>query len=386
MNDRLLSMELLEAVAQVEAPRCLSIYLPTHPRWPDSDKDPVQFANLIGEAKHRLTECGLESRAVEQLLRAPTALLDDKDFWRHATAGMAYYLGDGHAEAYRLLTPPKPFVAVGETFHLRPAIPTAMLNRGFYVLAASMNSARLIRCTPTAAEEVVVPDMPQSFGSFAPREGRGSALQFHTRAPSGGGRRSAVFHGHGSGTDHRNDQLRRYLNEVQKAVTRLLAGEHAPLAVVAVDHVRAQYVEVNSYSNLVPAGVSGSPDEMSASDLREAGWAVVRTFLEGRQEQDVAAYARASGTNLTSTDLSECLRAAYEGRIRTLFVDQSANQWGALDEATGRLVPQESRGSGSQELLDLTALLTLRMGGTVHAMETERLPVPGPIAALFRFE
>ncbi|MBD3175723.1 MAG: hypothetical protein GF320_11120 [Armatimonadia bacterium] len=386
MSEHLLDTGELDQLAQLDAPYCVSIYMPTHPKWPESEQDPVRFGNLVSEAEERLLAGGLDKREVQQLLAPTEALREDQSFWRHGTQGLAYYLHDGGDAAFRLLDAPGRLVTVSESFHLKPAIPTAQKNRTYYVLALSQGAARLVECTPTSASKMDVPDMPDSLDHAIGYEGRESRIQFHTGTAGNGGDRRAMYHGHGKGADQKLEHLRKYLNQVQKSITRKLAGEGAPLILAGVDYVRSQYSELNDYAHMLSDGLSGNPEEMSEKDLQEAGWELVEPRFRVQEQEDLEAYARSAGTGRASSELVECLTGAHRGRVRALFVDRDAHRWGNYRLSTGDVEMHDSRQPGDRDLLNLAALLTLRMGGRVHAMESERLPAQTPIAALFRFE
>ena len=91
----------------VENPKgpCVSIFIPTHFKGPETQQDPIRLKNLLREAEQRLVE--LEIRPVEarELLAPAAALLDDADFWQHQSNGLALFMAEGFSATTSYLCP-----------------------------------------------------------------------------------------------------------------------------------------------------------------------------------------------------------------------------------------------------------------------------------------
>ncbi|MEQ9357779.1 hypothetical protein [Coleofasciculus chthonoplastes] len=94
-----------------------------------------------------------------------------------------------------------------------------------------------------------------------------------------------------------------------------------------------------------------------------------------------------SGNNQeqASDALKELVQAAYNQRIDSLFVALDHQQWGSFDPQSNTVQLHEQHQAGDQDLLDLAAVYTVLNGGTVFAVESERVPAQSPIAAVFRY-
>jgi hypothetical protein len=72
-------------------------------------------------------------------------------------------------------------------------------------------------------------------------------------------------------------------------------------------------------------------------------------------------------------------------RIDTLFLTGDDHLWGWFDEPGDRIVAHGSGAEGDIDLLDFSALMTLRQGGSVTLVAREALPPPGLSAAILRY-
>jgi hypothetical protein len=97
----------------------------------------------------------------------------------------------------------------------------------------------------------------------------------------------------------------------------------------------------------------------------------------------VAQYRQLAGTGRTAAEPEETVRAACEGRVETLFLPAGVQCWGRYDPAEGHLEMHEAPMPGDDELLNLTAVQTLRHGGTVYLLPQEEMPERGCLAAIY---
>ena len=83
----LLTNELLAEILSAQHAPCLSLYQPTHRRYPENQQDPIRFRNLLKELeaslrqKYPTAEAGL-------LLEPFEAIAHNRDFWNHTLDGL----------------------------------------------------------------------------------------------------------------------------------------------------------------------------------------------------------------------------------------------------------------------------------------------------------
>lgn len=121
--------------------------------------------------------------------------------------------------------------------------------------------------------------------------------------------------------------------------------------------------EANSYPYLLDKGIEGNPERMSAEELHRQGWEIVKPIFSKAQEDAVSRYKQLAGTGFTSNDVTETVRAAYQGRAELLFVDAGLQQWGAFNPDTDEVHLHQKAETDDIDLLDFAAAHTILNGG-----------------------
>ena len=368
---------------------CVSIYMPTHRAGRGIQQDSIRLKNLLGEAEEALTLSGLRTPEAQELLEPAEKLLQDGLFWQHQSDGLALFLSPEAFRSYRLPFDFEELVVVTDRFHIKPLLP--LLSGGqFYVLALSQNEVRLLQGTRYSVSEVDLEGMPESLAETLRYNDPEKRFQFHTstRTPGGKGQRPAIFHGHGvASADDPKDYISRYFHQVDEALQDLLRDEQVLLVLAGVDYLHPIYKEANAYPYLVDEGIEGNPEELSAEELHERAWAIVQPLFLAAQKEAAAEYKQLAGvgSEQASNDLKEIVPAAYHGRVETLFVTVGLQKWGSFDPDTNVVHLYEEAEPGDEDLLDFAAVQTLLNGGTVYAVELEKVPDGASLAAVFRY-
>jgi hypothetical protein len=287
-------------------------------------------------------------------------------------------------------------VVVGKRFHIKPLLPLLSGDGRFYVLAISQNEVRLFQGTRYSVSEVELKGAPENLAETLRSDEAGKQIQFHTGTPRGMGKRAAIFYGHGGGVEDAKDNILRYFREIDRSLHEVLRGEQAPLVLAGVDYLFSIYREANTYQNLVTEGIAGNPERLSAKDLHNKAWVIVQPYFQQAQQDAVGQYRQFAGTKQASNNIREIVPAAYNGRVKLLFVATSLQQWGIFDR-NGKAKPSVSKANtnavhlhqqaepGDEELLDFAATETLFNGGIVYAVEPEKVPDGRALAAVFRY-
>jgi hypothetical protein len=380
----LLSMSEARILMEKAGGLCVSIFMPTHRAGEQTRQDPIRLKNLIQEAQIRLTAAGLTSKEKRELLKPVRGLLRDDFFWPHQSDGLAIFSSAGLFRCYRLPLSFDELVVVTHRFHIKPILPLLTSDGRFYILALSQNAVRLVESTRYTASEVALEDMPESLADILRYDSERN-LQLHTAAPVGKGEQSAVFHGHGGGVDDAKTNILKYFRQIDAGLTKLLQGERAPLILAGVDYLLRIYAQANTYPYLLNDGVTGSPEELSAEDLRDRAWAIAEPYFKKGRTEALALYQQFSGTQKASSNLKKVVTASYNGQIEVLFVAVGVQYWGTFDSERGQISLHQKVQPGDEDLLDFAAIHTLLNGGVVFAVAPDRMPDKADVAAVFRY-
>jgi len=381
----LLSKEELRTLMEKPEGWCVSMYMPTHRSFPETKQDPIRFKNLLREAEERLKAAGLRSPDAKKMLKQAQPLLKDSLFWQHQSDGFAAFVHSGGFSHYRLPLRLDELVVVADRFHIKPLLSLFSNDGRFFLLALSQNEVRLFLCSRYSTSELELEGVPESLSEALMYDDPEKQLQFHTRTPTVGGGRAAIFHGHGAGTDDAKNNILRYFQQVDQGLREILREERGPLILAGVDYLFPIYREANSYSHLMDTGIAGNPEGWKAEELHAQAWKIVESHFLKAQEDVLAQYEQLKGSGRTSNDLKAIVQGAYEGMIDTLFVAAGIQRWGCYDSGMRTVHLHPHAEPGDEDLIDFAAVHTIFNRGTVYPMKPEDVPDRGAVAGIFRY-
>jgi hypothetical protein len=381
-----LSKEDLKELLSPCGEHCISLYMPTNRAPVEGRQDLIRFKNMLRETEEWLIRWGLRPPEAKEYLAPLVRLHDDLGFWQYRGDGLALFYVRDMIRHFRLPVRFDELLVVANRFHLKPLIPLFAEDAGFYVLALSQNSIRLIQGNQCGAWEVELEDVPASLTEYLRYDDPERQLQFRGKTPIGtGGRRFAVFFAHGVGLDDSKDDIARYFQQIGKGLKEVLGQRQAPLILAGVDYLMSIYRGVNSYPHLLGEGIVGNPELLSPEELHARAWKLVQPrFLKAREEA-ISRYKQLAGTGRTSREIKDILPAASLGRVERLVVAQGVQVWGSFLPDQGSVELHGEPKAGSEDLLDRAAIEALLNGGKVYTAEPQALPDNASAIALFRY-
>ncbi len=365
---------------------CVSIYMPTFRVGAETQQNPIRLKNLLRSVLRRLGEMGMRDAEVAEIIAPLRDLLDDQTLWLSPSDGLALFRSPEVFRVYRLPSTFDELAVVEDRFHLKPLFSLLNGDGRFYVLALSLKNVRLIAASHHSAEELELPGVPRSL-----QEALGDLTyqdtQFKTGPRTKSVSRAPIFHVHGTAEDDLKAEKLNFLNLADKALLRYM-DRGAPVVLAGVEYVMSLYKETTEHPKVLDEGLVGNPDLLSADELRDAAWEIVKPcFLEDRRRA-AERYAELAGTGRATSRYEEILPAAHDGRIDTLFVARGVRLWGGYDAPRREVHLQEEQAAqrnGSEDLLDLAAVQTFLNSGTVYAVPRQEVPDGQTMAAIFRY-
>ena len=371
----------LNSVMAVHKGPCVSVFMPMHRSGPETQQDPIRLKNLIREAEERLVARGISATNARELLESARKLLQSDLFDQHQSDGLAMFLSPEVFRTYMLPCVFKEWVTVTDRFHIRPLLPLLSGDGRYYILALSQNKIRLFQGTHYSVNEVSLADVPENLAETLRDDDSWKDLHMHS-ALSGKGKLSAITHG--DEVDSR-ENIRRYFRRIDRGLHELLRNERAPLVLAGVDYLHPIYKEVNSYPHLMDEGIAGNPERLSAEELHELTWTIVKPYFQKAQQEAVNRYKEFASSGQASNRIRKIIPAASHGRVELLFVIPDLQQWGTFDPGTDEIHLHKKEKTGDEDLLEFAAIQTLLNGGTVYMAGAEKMPESGPLAAVFRY-
>ncbi|HBB35060.1 MAG TPA: hypothetical protein DDZ80_25670 [Cyanobacteria bacterium UBA8803] len=387
-----LSIEELRSLVEQTQGLCVSIYMPIYRLSTEVQQNPIRFNNLLRQAEQLLEENGLEHREALELLQPIQELIDaDSDnFWQQQNDGLAIFIAEGVNHYYSVPLAFDELVIVTDYFHLKPLLPVLTGDGRFYVLALSQQGIRLLECTRSSAKEIELEDVPKSIDEALLYDETAKDGQFRISTSKGGTsnpfQQAGSFHGQGSpDRDKHQEDILQFFHAVDDGLQKYLKGKRAPLVLAGVEYLFPIYREANTYPCLVEEGLTGNAKILKPEELQAQAWEIVEPIFLREQQEAIEQYNELAAAGRTSNDVKEVVPAAHYGRVDRLFVAVGVQKWGCFNPDTNTIELHPEAEVGDEDLLNSAAIQTILNGGTVYAVEPEKVPDNAPLAAVFRY-
>jgi hypothetical protein len=383
-----LSIEELKELVEQPQGLCVSIYMPTVQLSSETQQNSVRFKNLLRQAEAELEKYELQPTDPSQFLQ-PASELDEDEFWQQQNAGLALFISEGFFRFYRVPIDLIELVVVSDRFHLKPLIPLLSGDDRFYILTLGQRDVRLLEGNRYGiTREVEIEGLPKSMDEALQYDEETSKDE--QRRQGAGAGRSALqaggsYHGHGGGRENVKEELLRYFLLVDKSLHDFFRNRRSPLVLAGVNYLLPIYQEANTYNFIVEEGIQHNTKERTAEELHAEAWAIVEPQFKADQEKAIDYYHESIAAGKGSNDLNEVIQGAFFGRVEQLFVPVGVQRWGHFDPESMELEIHNEAQLGDEDLLNAAAIQTIFHGGTVYAVEPEKVPDNTPVAAVFRY-
>jgi hypothetical protein len=366
-----LSREDIQTLIETQGEWCVSLFMPTVRAGAEVQQNPIRFKNLLRQAGDRLSDLGVRVPDIEELLQPAQSILDNPDLWRGNSDGLAVFAAPDQLKYYYLPAKFEELVMVERRFHIKPLLSLLSGDGRFYILAISQDHIRLLEGTRYHIDEIELAHVPDSLTEAL----RYDEYQRLARTAVGGG-----------GEEEAKLDILRYFQIVDRGLRDLLADKKALLVLAGVDYLLPLYREANTYNFLLDDGLTGNPETLSAKELHQRAWQIVKPHFEQERETFRALYAELAGRDekRASHNLRQIVQAAHEGRVAALFVAHGVQQWGVYRPHSHNVHVHPSHQPGDQDLLDLAAAQTFVNGGAVYVVDPQEVP-GGEAVAIFRY-
>ncbi|WP_026811670.1 baeRF3 domain-containing protein [Arenibacter latericius] len=376
----------IKELDEIHKETCISIFIPTHRGGEKvlEGTDVLRLKNQVKDVRKKLEKNKLGPRDIDTLLAPIEALLEDGDFWRHQSDGLAIFRSKDFFRKYTLPVYFEEFNYVQNDFYLKPLMPMFTGDGTFYVLGLEQQYVKLYEMTQHTITDVVIDDLvPSTVEDKVGHEREPNSLQFRSGADSQG---RAFYHGHAESDHGRKDDIARFFRAIDKGISPLLREETAPMIVVAQEVMFPIYKQENTYKHLLDDFIDQKASKVDKFHLQEMAWEKVAPIFDRERKEKLALYKEHQGTGRTSSGMVEVLQKAIDGKVETLFVENREDIWGTYNSEKKHVEVHEEPTEQSISLLNKAAVKTFLNGGTVYLMEKEEMPNPNSrVNALYRY-
>lgn len=370
----ILTKEQFENLAKFDNNPCISIFLPTQRIGKDvlEEKDRIQLKSQWKKATEKLREMGVEKEKIEKIGEPLKGLLEDRDFWRHQSDGLAIFLADGFMEKFTLPVNFEAFTYIADHFYLKPLVPMFSGDTRFYLLALQLDSVELYEANLYSIGKVEIKDLvPARLEDRVGYDYEEKTLQYRSQNTATG---ETTMHGQGAAERDRKNEFLRFFRAVDKGLHEILKDEKVPLVVACQDYLFPIYQEANTYKRLYSEPVPGNPsDYENMLALHAAALNVLQPHFDKEKEEKMVQF-REMTPGRTSTSVTEIIPAIFEGKVDTLFLQNREDIWGNYNENMASVDIQDEQSSANMSLMNLAAVKVMEQGGKVYLIENEFMP------------
>jgi len=375
----------LEGIQELVRPPgpCITLLLEPHRPGGQSKSMAEIIKTQLKETARKLVDRKVPASVQAELLEPIEHLADDPQLLRGSHWGRAIFRSPGLFRQFELIGPVRGALTVGGYFDIRPILSDLLLPPEFFVLKLSKTHVSLLRCTALRGERVALPKgVPETLEEATAFKPPDHDLENRSSAGSSASSMHAIRFGTGSGRETQRTYLADFYKAVDRGVRELLNANEAPLVLAGVDEDNALYRTSNRHPKLLAQSVTGSPDgALSELELIYQAYAIVRADCTERVLRGLVESRERVAPVRYANGLNAILRAAVEGRVASLYLDESAQMHGVFEGA--------KRGGrwnyGEEDLLNVAAVETILRGGAAFSLPAGRIPDGEPAAAILRY-
>jgi hypothetical protein len=350
----------LTALASWEGP-CVSLIVPDHhPGAPDGSQQ-VRLKGLVKTALDR--GLGLEELETAADTFARTVLGSG------GGPGFAYYWAPGRETAF-LLSGAHSQAVVASHPYILPLLTPAFSAHNLMVLGLSKKHVRLFEYVDGECLAAALPEgVPRNLDE---------AGRFHLRGVLALSKTGAgVRFGISGEREAARSSFEHFCALIDRGLAPLL--DHRPLLLMGVAEEIAAFRRVSHCDSLMHAEVDGNVDTLTPAQIAAHAQRAAREEYERLGRAVLAEFREMRDRQRAISNPQEVLAAAAAGRVHQLVVR-------AGTEIPGRLHPDMDRAAlPSEDLVNASAVETLRKGGMVFLLPQDELPLEEALCAILRY-
>jgi hypothetical protein len=373
------TVELLRTEAVGELLRspgpCVTMLLPPV-RPGDGTSAGTLIKSNIQAAMQQLAELGLSRTASTNLLEPLENLsLAGGSHWSRAILCSPAVL-----QQFFSTQPLKPALSVGGCFAIKALLAELDRPSVFYILAVSRSGVALLRCVGLRAEPAMLPaGVPATAAELRTLEPSERTLENRSSIGSSAGTMHSMRFGTGTGREQEHAHLADFYKLVDRGIQPLLAPREIPLLLAGVQEDTALYRANSTYAQLIRETISGSFNvERDREEILRQAYAILRESSVRRHAAALKTARERTTPARFSHDVDAIVKAAFEGRVSELYLNESAEKIDLIERGA-------YRSWGKEDLLNLAAVQSIVHHGKAVALPAEMMPGRAMAAAIMRF-
>ncbi|HZK28661.1 MAG TPA: hypothetical protein VFD19_00415 [Clostridia bacterium] len=372
-----------EDIDFTEAGPLISLYQSTHRYFPDNKQDPIVFKNLLRDIESSLKQ-KTDSAFIKSIMQPLHDLRQDLDFWNNALDGLAVLASPTKCIVYKLHIPVKEFAVVANSFHIKPLLRAFQSIENYQLLGLSRENFTLYQGNRYGFQEIKLdPEAPRTMKEVLGDELSGSRLSHGTYAGAG----TPAYHGHVDAKEEIDKDTEKYFRYVDAFVyDHYSKHSKLPLILVALKEYHSRFRTLSNNAYLLKEGINKSIDSLGLEEIQKQAREIIEAIDLEKMKNLANAYEKAKAESLGSSDLTQVSKAAYEGRVKTVLIEENRILPGKISFSRGDIDTCDITSPECGDILNDLADLVLLNGGDVFVLKEDKMPSTTGTAAIYRYK
>ncbi len=341
----------------------VSISLNTHRTRPDNAKDRLLLKNLAKDAETRLL-AQFSKREIGGLLEKLSAVQEEIDVSRNLES-LHIFLSDTTKEVVRSTWPcQKDAVYISDGFFVRPLIKAYNRSENYLIMLLSQSGVHLFEASnDSILEEVTEEGFPFPENPYVVTSKQNL-----------------------SDSKLVDNRLREYLNQIDKALNRVINDSGLRCVVISTQGNYSQLMKVADRPNVYLGYAAINYNDTASHTIVAQAWKLVMEKQKEKREQAIAEAREAISQGKLVTELQDIFRAALEGRGDLLIVHQDFIQAvKMIDEQSFEVVENEAASDIIDDIGSVIAWEVISRKGRVVYTDQSGIADLGKIALKVRY-
>ena len=293
----------LEKLASGKNTPCVTISLNTHRTHPNNAQDTVLLKKLVKEAEDRVIhEFG--KRPASLLLEQLSGIENEIDVNYNLDSLHIYLSNDTKEIIKSAWTTNENKVHISNTFDVCSLIKSYNRSEEYFILLLSQSGVNLYH---TINDEII-------------NEVENNDFPFPEKKPD------STHTGNGSDAKHLDDQLREFLNKVDKALVKMHNETGLNCVVICTESNYSSLMQVADNLSIYLGYCNINYNNTAQHTIAKQSWELIKDFQHKQRLEAICEMKEAVGQGNVLTDLQEIFQAAQDGRGDLLIVHQDFSQ------------------------------------------------------------
>ncbi|PVH26751.1 baeRF3 domain-containing protein [Sphingobacterium corticibacter] len=370
-----IDLELLKDLTSVQDEPCISLYMTTHKVHPDSAADSISFKNLYKKTLLYIQDQKLPKH--EALLKPLEKLIADKNFWDNGTHGLAIFASAKETKIIRLPETVQEISCVANAFCIKPLFKMYNENQSYYLLALGLDTVKLYAGDRHHITELDIDGkLPQSM-----KEALGDQLtdnHFHASVVEGAG-----LHGYMEKSQEEDIDMDRFFRQIDRVILEHFdIPAKTPLLLAALPEHHTHFARISKNINLGPVHIPVNPHSLSRTEILRKVQEVMDSALAKRKEELLDKQQLAAQENLSSTEITDIVRDAIDGKVDVLCIENGKGIKGSID-LEQRAIDENQ--TNNTDVINELVRTVFNFGGDVVVLEEADMPTNDGVFTINRY-